>query len=168
MQIICTSLQTDNHASTPPCSSLQAGCHSCQPTNSVKALKAWHLSQCELQTVPFLVRASAALYKSCTRWHWQPITCGPRQHGVPQRPGTNKRSSTFTTVIRNGRSSDPRLPGSALQFPPSGSWNSLPAQVQQRHSTQHLKTRVSLSTSHSLLLPVSLHLRTTWHCVWTI
>ena len=37
---VCTSLQTDNHASTPPLSFLQAGCHSCRPTNSVKALKA--------------------------------------------------------------------------------------------------------------------------------
>jgi len=36
----CTSLQTDNHASTPPLSFLQAGCPSCHPTNSVKALKA--------------------------------------------------------------------------------------------------------------------------------
>ena len=33
-----TSLQTDNHASTPPLSFLQAGCPSCRPTNSVKAL----------------------------------------------------------------------------------------------------------------------------------
>ena len=37
---VCTSLQTDNHASTPPLSFLQAGCSSCRPTNSVKALKA--------------------------------------------------------------------------------------------------------------------------------
>ena len=37
---VCTSLQTDNHASTPPLCFLQAGCPSCQPTNSVKALKA--------------------------------------------------------------------------------------------------------------------------------
>ena len=36
----CTSLQTDDHASTPPLSFLQAGCASCRPTNSVKALKA--------------------------------------------------------------------------------------------------------------------------------
>jgi len=40
MQVICTQLQTDNHASTPPLSFLQAGCPSCRPTNSVKALKA--------------------------------------------------------------------------------------------------------------------------------
>jgi len=37
---VCTSLQTDNHASTTPLSFLQAGCTSCRPTNSVKALKA--------------------------------------------------------------------------------------------------------------------------------
>jgi len=37
---ICTLLQTGNHASTPPLSFLQAGCPSCCPTNSVKALKA--------------------------------------------------------------------------------------------------------------------------------
>ena len=35
----CTLLQTDNHASNPPLSFLQAGCPSCRPTNSVKALK---------------------------------------------------------------------------------------------------------------------------------
>ena len=35
-----TLLQTDNHASTPPLSFLQARCPSCCPTNSVKALKA--------------------------------------------------------------------------------------------------------------------------------
>jgi len=33
---VCTSLQTDNHASTPPLSFLQAGYPSCRPTNSVK------------------------------------------------------------------------------------------------------------------------------------
>ena len=37
---VCTSLQTDNHASTPPLSFLHAGCPSCRPTNSVKAVKA--------------------------------------------------------------------------------------------------------------------------------
>jgi len=37
---VCTSLQTVNHASTPPLSFLQAGCPSCRPINSVKALKA--------------------------------------------------------------------------------------------------------------------------------
>ena len=37
---VCTSLQTYNHASTPPLTFLQVGCPSCRPTNSIKALKA--------------------------------------------------------------------------------------------------------------------------------
>jgi len=37
---VCISLQRDNRASTPPLSLLQAGCPSCRPTNSIKALKA--------------------------------------------------------------------------------------------------------------------------------
>jgi len=37
---VCTSLQTHNHTSSPPLLCfLQAGCPSCRPTNSVKALK---------------------------------------------------------------------------------------------------------------------------------
>jgi len=43
---VCTSLQTDNHASTPLLSFLQAGCPSCRPTNSVKALNGDN--QCEI------------------------------------------------------------------------------------------------------------------------
>ena len=37
---VCTSLQTDNHTSTPLLCFVQAGCPSCCPTNSIKALKA--------------------------------------------------------------------------------------------------------------------------------
>jgi len=42
---VCTSLPTDNHASTSLLSFLQAGCPSCHSTNSVKALKAY----CEVE-----------------------------------------------------------------------------------------------------------------------
>ena len=47
---VCTFLQTDNHASTPPLSFLQAGCPSCaQPTASKhwrhKALKAYCMTK---------------------------------------------------------------------------------------------------------------------------
>jgi len=48
---VCTSLQTDNHASTPPLSFLQAGCPSCRPTNSVKA-------PCQLEKLKFLFYCS--------------------------------------------------------------------------------------------------------------
>jgi len=47
MQVF-TSLQTDNHTSTPPLSFLQAGCPSCRPTNSVKALKAQIYTICSI------------------------------------------------------------------------------------------------------------------------
>ena len=40
-----SSLQTDNHTSNPPLSFLQAGCPSCCPTNSVKALKGERLKE---------------------------------------------------------------------------------------------------------------------------
>jgi len=43
--LVCTLLQTDNHDSTPPVTFLQAGCPSCHPTNSIKALKAYALWQ---------------------------------------------------------------------------------------------------------------------------
>jgi len=42
---VCISLQTDNHPSTPSLSFLQAGCPSCHPTNSVKALKAFQSTE---------------------------------------------------------------------------------------------------------------------------
>jgi len=40
MQIICTSLRTDNHMSTSSLNILQAGCSSWCPANSINALKA--------------------------------------------------------------------------------------------------------------------------------
>jgi len=50
---ICTSLQTDNHASTTPLVFLQAGCPSCRPTNSVKALKA--RCKISLKLLPYIL-----------------------------------------------------------------------------------------------------------------
>ena len=49
---VCTSLQPDNHASTPSLSFLQAGCPSCRPTDSVKALKAARLKSPHYDTIP--------------------------------------------------------------------------------------------------------------------
>ena len=51
---VCISLQTDNHASTPPLCFLQAECPSCRPTNSVKTLKA-------LRTILIFRRNSSAV-----------------------------------------------------------------------------------------------------------
>ena len=58
---VCTSLQTDNHASTTPLSFLQAGCPSCRPTNSVKALKA--TDNCVLFTLDWCINSEQA------KWH---------------------------------------------------------------------------------------------------
>jgi len=55
---VCISLQTDNHASTPPLSFLQAGCPSCRPTNSVKALKA-ESTEGRLLHYTFIIQFSA-------------------------------------------------------------------------------------------------------------
>ena len=50
---VCTMLQTYNHASTPSRSFLQAGCPSCRPTNSVKALKANVVYRLCLQSIDY-------------------------------------------------------------------------------------------------------------------
>jgi len=57
---VCTSLQTDNHTSASPLSFLQAGCSSCCPTNSVKAVKAMAL---HWYSMPYL--AMAVNYECC-------------------------------------------------------------------------------------------------------
>ena len=59
---VCISLQTDNHASTPPLSFLQVGCPCCCPTNSVKALKAPCVMQPFIKIVrPLVVLCSVLL-----------------------------------------------------------------------------------------------------------
>jgi len=61
---ICMSLQTNNHASTPPLSFLQAGCPSCRPTNSVKALKAFFHSIKLYYGLLFLIFSHSSLVNS--------------------------------------------------------------------------------------------------------
>ena len=71
---VCPSIQTDNHASTPPLSFLQAGCPSCCLTNSVKALKAYFILQLpgiymcvciSLLAVPLSVLLDVFFYHCC-------------------------------------------------------------------------------------------------------
>ena len=76
----CTSLQTVNHASTPPLSFLQAGCPSCCPTNSVKALKAKAL---KANKWTYSSQYSACLpgwnnynyIRIITTWHYKYLHC---------------------------------------------------------------------------------------------
>ena len=75
---VCTSLQTDNHASTPPLSFLQAVLPSCRPTNSVRALKVlcsaalWWINFCFLGvghgTSVRCIVAAGGWHRSTTSW----------------------------------------------------------------------------------------------------
>jgi len=54
MQIICTSLQTDDQGISSSLKFLQPGCSSCRPVSSVKVLKA---KSCHLKYFIFGVRS---------------------------------------------------------------------------------------------------------------
>ena len=77
---VCTSLQTDNHTSTPPLSFLQAGCPSCRPTNSVKALKA------QLHNYIIMQRANQTLQtqNSSALRHFSTIQMGPKCQAISE------------------------------------------------------------------------------------
>jgi len=72
---VCTSLQTDDHTSTPPLSFLQAGCPSCRPTNSVKAMKEnmdeeqfiqyIHINLCYMASLCYIFYHARVIYESC-------------------------------------------------------------------------------------------------------
>ena len=69
---VCTSLQTDNHASTPPLSFFQAGCPSCRPTNSVKELNAIFVDETKTKTkietrVKSEIKINGILVLMCSR-----------------------------------------------------------------------------------------------------
>jgi len=68
---VCTSLQTDNHASTKLLSFLQAGCPSCCPTNSVRALKAdhWLTNKACLSTVTTFLGVFTYKMAAKISWH---------------------------------------------------------------------------------------------------
>ena len=58
---ICTSLQTDNHASISLVSCLKARCPSCHPTNSIKALKAIFIEIC-------YKFSNSSEHRECQKW----------------------------------------------------------------------------------------------------
>jgi len=77
---VCTLLQTDNHVSTSPLSFLQAGCPTCHPTNSIKALKATEMTF-ESQAKNLKLHLAAAKYWSIT------ISLGPSCRLPTASPG---------------------------------------------------------------------------------
>ena len=66
---VCTSTQSDNHASTPPLSFLQAGCPFCRPTNSVKALKVAVWLPCELLYTCYSLKLHASMNPKFNIFH---------------------------------------------------------------------------------------------------
>ena len=90
---VCTSLQTDNLASTPPLSFLQAGCHSCHPTNSVKALKA---------TVLFVISVALVLLSFILLFELLNQATGyASQHYLASVPGQDKLAGLLQEGIQH-------------------------------------------------------------------
>ena len=108
---VCISLQTDNHASTPPLSFLKAGCPSCRPTNSVKALKACLV----FNNSQIIIKHADVLSKHSTTYCGRPDNTGRRgktdvcrtksdtaaSHRQPNRSATliSTQNYNITTII---------------------------------------------------------------------
>jgi len=114
---VCTSLQTNNHTTTPSLSFLQAGCPSCRPTNSVKALKATthiHTYIIQIYVAPQLVRTNPMLlitmiydnddddrpcYAKSSYRSVDPQTLHGNVHQVDHVPNGPTNSAAITTVF---------------------------------------------------------------------
>jgi len=85
---VCTSLETDNHASTPPLSFLQAGCPSCLPTvflsvlclhlNEKNSIKNWCSKEEEIIYVSVLAFSALTLLVGQQEGHLacEKLSCG--------------------------------------------------------------------------------------------
>jgi len=111
----CTSPQTDNHASTPSLSFLQAGCPSCRPTNSIKALKVtrtemgdvkgWLGDGLQWESITAQLHTSYTLEMTC----YLPV---PPVCPVPPVAPTSPRSPTWPTwPVGPGWPVGPESPG---------------------------------------------------------
>jgi len=83
---VCTLLQTNSHASTPPLIFLHAGCSSCCPTNSVKALKEHNYKwQCEVNSIKSRCIAVRSVTLPHRYWILE-LTCYMGSHSVTCHP----------------------------------------------------------------------------------
>ena len=109
---VCTLFQTDNHASTQPLSSLQAGCPSCCPTNSVKALKAKFRVQYKPVRTETLTAADHMLQQSAQHHLEGSRVCRPcssAPHRVTDRLAKCQRG--MAAVVQHGYVLRQRLHG---------------------------------------------------------
>ena len=87
-------LQTDNHASTPPLSFSQAGCPSCRPANSVKALKALSYQQSVKGAITV---TNVFTYKMAAKINWHRYGTKSRHcHPMYRHAGCLQRSHVRT------------------------------------------------------------------------
>ena len=92
-----------HHASTPPLSFLQAGCPSCRPTNSVKALKAQRLDEVSYKPSLVwskLVNTSLPAQSSSRCWHAQKVPSFPRLHDLTATHFHNQLTKITTLYTR--------------------------------------------------------------------
>ena len=122
---VCSSFQTDNHASTPPLSFLLPRCPSCRPTNSVKALTSGRSTVTDrphrIAFRHYLANHSntRAAYTDCCsvtagRWHGPLIpSCPPVPQGLSPSPAWYTRPRAVTPSrarCRSALSSPQRYP----------------------------------------------------------
>ena len=67
MQVICTSMQSDNHAGTSSLNLLQVRCSSWRPTKSVEALKAMQSTQ----QANFILQNAITVHRMCPMHYWR-------------------------------------------------------------------------------------------------
>jgi len=92
---VCILLQTDNHASTSPLSFLQAGCPSCHPTNSVKALKVLIT-----YTLVLAISNTATAHHNSTNLNFH-VGCtkvGKNTQSITQSSSTERQMGLCTTL----------------------------------------------------------------------
>jgi len=115
---VCTSLQTDNHASTPPLSFLQARCPSCRPTNSVKALKANKKAMVGLQKHKPHNLLHCTPIEACTR-----LLLLAGHHGCEGAHGSmSPRGLGQSPAASRGRASGQWVRGADLRYGRSSQW----------------------------------------------
>ena len=126
---ICTSLKTDNHASTPPLSFLQTGCPSCRPTNSVKALK--HLRQYLLLIIIITISRTLRTLMPyvrcpCAWWFRSSVTVeigfspafSANVNGITSRASANARKQYCSIPLSVCECSSRRIASSISGAPP--------------------------------------------------
>jgi len=146
---VCTSLQTYNHASTPPLSFLQAGCPSCGPTNSVKALKAYYSPstvECNATRRGLFCYSSPAL--GCRYFHSRRRLCSGDRH-MDDRVSRVRLLVAHRVRVRQRSVSSPARTSSRRRRRPGPGHRSI-LDRSQRHRPCSRRPRSAITRRHQL------------------